>query len=170
MITIEIIKDENVCDSDLIERAETLESLLTDAGNAVLECDAFVYPVFVSLMLTDDSGIHQVNKDMRNVDRPTDVLSFPLINFNCLDKTQFRPKKSQYDIETGAVALGDIVISVNKALSQSQEFGHSFERELVYLFVHSMSHLLGYDHMVEEDKKIMRALEERAMEKINLLR
>lgn len=99
----------------------------------------------VSITIVNDNEIHNLNKRFRNIDRPTDVLSFPLINFS-------KEKLPKSDIK---VYLGDIVISIDKAKEQAKEYGHSLSRELGFLTAHSMLHLLGYDHMVPEEEKIM---------------
>ncbi len=103
--------------------------------------------------------IHEMNREYRGVDRPTDVLSFP----------QFEDLEEEIP-EVGEICLGDVVICREKAEEQAEEFGHSFERELVYLFTHSVLHLLGYDHMEEDEKKVMRQREEEIMEQIGLMR
>ncbi len=103
--------------------------------------------------------IHELNREYRGVDRPTDVLSFP----------QFEDLEEEIP-EVGEICLGDVVICREKAEEQAEEFEHSFERELVYLFTHSVLHLLGYDHMEEDEKKVMRQREEEIMEHIGLMR
>ena len=113
----------------------------------------------ISVTFVDMEEIHQLNREYREVDRPTDVLSFP----------QF------YDLEedipeVGEICLGDVVICKEKAEEQAAEFGHSFEREIIYLFVHSVLHLLGYDHMEDDEKACMRAREEQIMEHLGVLR
>ncbi|MDD2430425.1 MAG: rRNA maturation RNase YbeY [Firmicutes bacterium] len=111
----------------------------------------------VSIVLIDNQRIQRINMDYRKIDRPTDVISFAL-----------NDSESEYAWEKEE--LGDIFISVEKALSQSEEYGHSFERELVYLAVHGLLHLLGFDHLEETDKKVMRKEEENIMKHIGLLR
>jgi probable rRNA maturation factor len=115
----------------------------------------------VSLTLVDDVRIHELNRDYRGVDRPTDVLSFAL-----QEETEDEPDILDYEDDL----LGDIIISVERARAQAVEYGHSFERELVYLAVHGTLHLLGYDHEKEEDKAEMRQQEESVMARIGLLR
>ena len=115
----------------------------------------------VSLTLVDDARIHELNRDYRGVDRPTDVLSFAL-----QEETEEEPEILDYEDDL----LGDIIISVQRARVQAAEFGHTFERELVYLAVHGTLHLLGYDHMEEEDKNQMRQQEEAVMSQLGLLR
>lgn len=112
----------------------------------------------ISVTFVDLEEIHQLNRDYRQVDRPTDVLSFP--QFDDLNDLP----------EEGEIALGDVVICREKAEEQAEEFGHSFEREIIYLFVHSVLHLLGYDHMDEDEKKIMRRQEEAVMEQLGIVR
>ena len=110
----------------------------------------------ISVTFVDMEEIHQLNMDYRQVDSPTDALSFP--QFDDLNDLP----------EEGEIALGDVVICEQKAREQAEEFGHSFEREIIYLFVHSVLHLLGYDHMDEDEMKIMRRAEEAAMEQLGL--
>ncbi|MBQ8562934.1 MAG: rRNA maturation RNase YbeY [Firmicutes bacterium] len=112
----------------------------------------------ISVTFTGLEEIHQLNRDYRQVDSPTDVLSFP--QFDDLNDLP----------EEGEIALGDVVICKEKAEEQAEEFGHSFEREIIYLFVHSVLHLLGYDHMDEDEKKIMRRREEEVMGQLGISR
>ena len=125
----------------------------------------------VDVLITDDEGIHQINLEQRGVDRPTDVLSFPMFEFTPGD---FPPASElETDPETGLLPLGDMVISYERCLSQAAEYGHSPERELGYLCVHSLLHLLGYDHMDGDDgpmKRQMRAREEAIMSALHLER
>ena len=106
----------------------------------------------VSVSLIDDKSIHQINKEYRKIDRPTDVISFAF-----LDNDSDRDNKLHGH---GIVCLGDIYISVDRAKAQAEEYGHSLTRELSFLFVHGLLHLLGYDHMTEEDEKVMFALQD----------
>ena len=120
-----------------------------------------VEQAIISVMLTDDEGIRAVNREFRGVDRATDVLSFPL---NELRPGAFDPADCETDPETGAVLLGDMMISVPRCAEQGEEFGHGYEREIMYLTVHSVLHLLGYDHVDEgEMKQQMRARETEIM-------
>ena len=112
----------------------------------------------ISVTFVDMEEIHQLNRDYREVDSPTDVLSFP--QFDDLNDLP----------EDGEIALGDVVICKEKAEEQAAEFGHSFEREIIALFVHSVLHLLGYDHMDEDEKKIMRKREEEVMQELGITR
>jgi probable rRNA maturation factor len=129
--------------------------------NAVLQCEAFDGDAEVSVTFTDDRRIRELNREYRNIDKATDVLSFPL------------GENGEYDLnhDTGAKLLGDIVISMDHARAQSEEYGHSLEREIGFLTVHSMLHLLGYDHVnggLEEVR--MREKEETVLTKLGLKR
>ena len=131
------------------------------AVNMALDAEGVDVPCIVSVMLTDDEGIHSVNREFRNVDRPTDVLSFPM---NELTPGAFDAAECERDMDTGAVLLGDMMISIPRCAAQGEEFGHGYERELMYLTVHSVLHLLGYDHVDEgEMKRAMRAREKAIM-------
>ena len=113
----------------------------------------------LSVTFVDLDEIHELNKIHRGVDSPTDVLSFPQFEDVCEEAP-----------EEGEICLGDVVICRDKAAQQAEEFGHSFEREILYLFVHSVLHLLGYDHMEDDEKRVMRTREEKIMEHIDVLR
>ena len=118
----------------------------------------------VTVTLTNPENIREINKQFRNIDRATDVLSFPMFEKDELDK-----KIEENDFYTDDI-LGDLVISIEKVEEQAKEYGHSFERELSYMVVHGFYHLMGYDHIEEEDKKIMREKEEVILAKLNITR
>jgi probable rRNA maturation factor len=125
------------------------------------------YPCEVNVNLTDDAGIHEINREMRDVDRPTDVLSFPV--FDLIPGEL--PDELDADPGTGLIPLGDMVISMEHAAAQAVEYGHSQKRELAYLVTHSVLHLLGYDHLDEgEQKKQMRAREEAILAELGITR
>ena len=152
-----IISMENA--QDKIELGEYLEQRLQDGLNAVAKLHDLDDMTEVDITIVDDEEIHQLNRDYRGVDRPTDVLSFALD-----EDDEEEPELLEGQLHL----LGDIIISAETATRQAEEFGHGLEREIVYLAVHGLLHLLGYDHMVEEDKVIMRAKEEEALRAINL--
>lgn len=102
--------------------------------------------------IVDNKTIHKINREYRNVDRPTDVISFAFLD-----------EKSEKELKGGPISLGQIIISYEKAEEQAKEYGHSLEREMNFLFVHGMLHLLGYDHMVKEDEKIMFELQDKIL-------
>ena len=135
--------------------------LIKQAAKRALDAEAVDVNCIISVMLTDDEGIRQVNRDFRNIDRATDVLSFPL---NELEPGVFDPEACERDPDSGAVLLGDMMISLPRCEEQGEEFGHGFEREIRYLTVHSVLHLLGYDHVDEgPGKERMRAREKAIM-------
>ena len=122
----------------------------------------------VDVTLTDDETIHGINLSERGVDRPTDVLSFPL---NELIPGEFDPEECERDLDTGALFLGDMVISIPRCEEQGEEYGHGYKREVSYLAVHSTLHLLGYDHVDEGPMKAqMRAREDAIMDILNIKR
>ena len=128
---------------------------------ATLQEEKVPVPCEINVLLTDDGGIHAINLATRQVDRPTDVLSFPA---NELTPGEFDAAECETDPETGRLFLGDMAISLEKCAAQGEEYGHGFERELMYLTVHSTLHLLGYDHVDEGPmKRQMRAREEMIM-------
>ncbi len=134
--------------------------LLRRAVKATLDYEGFQNDVQISVTFVDDEGIRAINNSYRNIDKATDVLSFPLTDFEGSEE----PPTDEPE-----VALGDIVISLERARAQAEEFGHSFDREIAFLTVHSMLHLLGYDHVdSEEDDKEMRARQSEILEKMGL--
>ncbi len=136
-------------------------ALIKKAVRLALDAEGVDVPCEISVMLTDDEGIRSVNSEFRGIDRATDVLSFPL---NELTPGEFDPDGCERDMDTGAVMLGDMMISVPRCAEQGEEFGHGYEREIMYLTVHSVLHLLGYDHVDEgEMKRQMRAREKEIM-------
>ena len=126
--------------------------------NAVLKLENFEGPAEISVTFTDNAGIRELNKQYRDKDIDTDVLSFPMGENGVYD----------IDMETGAKILGDVVISMEKARDQAERFGHSFQREVGYLTAHSVLHLLGYDHVDNLEKVRMREKEELVMEQLGL--
>ncbi|EFM25374.1 translation metalloprotein YbeY [Peptoniphilus duerdenii ATCC BAA-1640] len=136
---------------DLIEIDEEIENIVEKSIEAALKEIEFTDDYEVSVSFVGDDEIHELNRDYRGVDRTTDVLSFPM------------------DDEFTNM-LGDIVININKVIEQAKEYGHSEKREISYLTVHSSLHLMGFDHEEEEDKKEMRAVEDRVMEKLEISR
>ena len=150
-----------------VDIPEGAEDLLRRVISAALAAEGVDLPCEINVLLTDDEGIHQVNREMRQVDRPTDVLSFPMFDL----KPGETPEAGDEDPESGLVPLGDMCISLERAAAQAAEFGHSVERELSYLTVHSVLHLLGYDHMDEGPmKRQMRVHEEFILDKLGITR
>ena len=144
-----------------------LAARLEEAVNAALDAEGVDVPCVVEVCLTDDEAIHQTNLEMRGVDRPTDVLSFPMFELQPGEK----PRAEWADPDTDRVLLGDMMISLERARAQAEEYGHSLEREICYLAVHSVLHLLGYDHLDEgPQKRQMRAREEAILGELGITR
>ena len=136
-----------------------LKMLIRRSVIAALEYEGYENDCEISITLTDNKGIHAINKQFRNIDAPTDVLSFPLVEYE-------ESEEPPVDEEN---MLGDIIISLERAEEQANEFGHSFEREVSFLTVHSMLHLLGYDHVnSEEEDKEMRRRQSEIMKNLGL--
>ena len=148
-----------------------LESFLSSVADACFREEGLEGAGF-AVRIVDDAAIQALNRDMRGVDRPTDVLSFPTVNYpkGTTAKDNPRRLRREYDPYLGYVNLGDCVLNLDRARRQAEEFGHSLRRELGYLTAHSAFHLMGYDHMVEEDKRVMREMEKRAMQALCLWR
>ncbi len=140
--------------------------LIKKAANTTLEAQGVNAMCEIFVLLTDDKGIHEINLEQRGIDRPTDVLSFPQ---NEMEAGHFDAEECEMDYDSGAVMLGDMVLSLERCAAQGDEYGHGFERELSYLTVHSVLHLLGYDHLDEgAEKRKMREREDAVMELIGL--
>lgn len=138
------------------------------AVRAALEVEGITEPCEVSVLLTDDEGIRTLNQQFRKIDRSTDVLSFPANNFV---PGAFDPAAAERNPRTGRVVLGDMALSIEHARAQGAEFGHGTKREIRYLTVHSVLHLLGYDHMDEgEQKRQMREREKDVMARLEGVR
>ena len=150
-----------------VDGAEEYADLLRQVIPAALEAEGVAVPWEVDVLFTDDEGIHQINLEQREVDRPTDVLSFPMFDLQPGE----HPTEEDADPGTGLVPLGDMVISLERAQAQGEEYGHGTRREVAYLAVHSVLHLLGYDHMDEGPMKAqMRAREEAILEQLGITR
>ena len=142
-------------------------ALIRKTIRTALEAEGVTVPCEVDVLLTDDEGIHAVNLEMRGVDRPTDVLSFPSFDLRPGEV----PGPEDADQATGLVPLGDMCLSMERVKAQAAEYGHSSRRELAYLVTHSVLHLLGYDHLDEgEEKALMRAHEDVIMDKLGITR
>lgn len=147
-------------------------SLAEKVVNACLDYAGFPYEAEVNLTLTDNEGIHTINKEFRQIDRPTDVLSFPMLSYETAGEFAFLDDEDcdDFNPDTGEALLGDIVISVEKVLEQADNFGHSIEREYAFLITHSMLHLFGYDHMTEEEAAVMESKQTEILNELNILR
>ena len=149
---------------DLEENIEFEEIIKKVIGQCFKEEKLENSKLNISITLTTPENIRKINKEYRNVDNETDVLSFPIFEKEELDKKILNNKFEYEDI------LGDIVISIKRVEEQAKEYGHSFERELSYMVVHGFYHLMGYDHIKEEDKLVMRSKEEKVLTKLGITR
>ena len=129
------------------------------------------YEAEVNLLLTMNEQIHEMNLEFREIDRPTDVLSFPMLDYEEAGNFDFLEDcEEAFDPESGELVLGDIVISKEKVLAQAEEYGHSPRREYAFLIAHSVLHLCGYDHMEEEERLVMEQKQRKILEKLEILR
>ena len=144
-----------------IEESQEYISLINIVTEKCFEEEDLKYKnLYINIVLTNPENIRRINKEHRNIDKETDVLSFPM----------FEKEELKNRVNLHHDVLGDVVISIKKVQEQSIEYGHSFERELAYMIVHGFYHLMGYDHMEEADKKIMRQKEENILQKLNILK
>lgn len=149
-----------------------VEETVRKVCEAVLEEEGCPYEVQVNVVLTDNEGIHEMNRETRGIDRPTDVLSFPNVDFERegvfdIDEDS---EADYFDPDTGELILGDIMISVDKVEEQAKSYGHNTRREFAFLVAHSMLHLCGYDHMEESDAKVMEQKQEEILAGLGITR
>lgn len=160
-------KHEITISADVPGMDQGLRSFLRRVIRTALDAEGVDVPCEISVLVTNDTGIHRINVDMRGVDAATDVLSFPMFELSPGDK----PSQEDADPATGLVPLGDMCISLERAHAQAKEYGHANRRELAYLAVHSVLHLLGYDHLDEGPMKAqMRAREEEILGDLGIVR
>lgn len=161
--------------AEIYEEVENCPEHLTEFLNSVVdacfEIEGVVNAGF-TIRIVDADTIRELNRSQRGIDKETDVLSFPTVNYPSGKYARDCPKRirREYDPSLGYSNLGDCVINLKRAEEQAAEFGHTLEREIGYLTAHSAFHLMGYDHMTDEDKMLMRAREKQAMEKLKLYR
>lgn len=145
------------------------EQTLRELASLAFEKEGIPHPCYAALTLVDNEQIRQINRDTRRIDRATDVLSFPAIAYSDTATAGQSPNAlmAAWDIDMGACFIGDIFISLPRAATQAEQYGHSLAREICYLLVHGLCHLMGYDHMNEEDQSKMRAMEEQILSAAN---
>lgn len=162
-------ENESVHELDL--PLEELARTVIDAALDYVECP---YEAEVNLLITDNGQIQEMNRNFRRIDRATDVLSFPMVdyeeagNFDFLEDDQVT--EDYFHPETGELLLGDIVISAEKVLEQAREYGHSIKREYAFLIAHSMLHLAGFDHMEPEEAAVMEQKQREILERLEITR
>ena len=147
------------------------EELATKVIEAALDYEECPYEVEVNLLLTMNNEIQEMNHNFRQIDRATDVLSFPMIDYEEAGNFEFlEDVMDAFHPESGELMLGDIVISKEKVMSQAEEYGHSVEREYAFLIAHSMLHLFGYDHMEDDERIVMETKQKEILEQLQILR
>lgn len=148
------------------------EEIVNTVVLACLDFEKCPYEAEINVIFTDNEGIHAINRDYRQIDAPTDVLSFPLVDYERpadFDHVE-EAAEDYFNPETGELMLGDIILSVDKITEQADAYGHSRERELAFLVAHSMLHLMGYDHMEEEERHIMEKKQADILEGLGITR
>ncbi|WP_040211376.1 rRNA maturation RNase YbeY [Clostridium polynesiense] len=156
-----------------ISVGEEFYRTIEEVADFALREEGVKIPYEISVLFVDNNEIAEINNETRNINKETDVLSFPMLDYP--NGKVFKDVYLNYDfnltyMDGNDLVLGDVVLSLEKAKEQSEDFGHSFQREVCYLIVHSILHLLGYDHMEESDKIKMRTQEEVILEKLNIKR
>lgn len=152
------------------------EKIITDVVNEAMDYEKCPYEAEVNVILTDNEAIHEINKEHRDVDSATDVLSFPMIeyeipaDFDSLEDEMNVNTEDYFNPDSGELMLGDIVVSVEKVVEQAEKYGHSPKRELAFLVAHSMMHLFGYDHMEEAEAKVMERKQNEVLERLGISR
>jgi probable rRNA maturation factor len=148
------------------------EALLRKVIQGACDYAECPYEAEVNVVITDNEGIREVNRECRNLDVPTDVLSFPMLAYEQAGDFGFLSEEPAEDFnpDTGELLLGDIMLNYDRVISQAESYGHSIERELAFLTAHSMFHLFGYDHMEEEERLLMEEKQEELMQILGILR
>lgn len=152
------------------------QNIIESVVEMSLEQEKCPYETEINVILTDNASIHEINKNYRDVDSATDVLSFPMIeyespaDFQSLESIIEENAEDYFNPDTGELMLGDIIISVEKVMEQAVKYGHSQKRELAFLVAHSMMHLFGYDHMAEDEAKVMESKQTQVLDKLGISR
>ena len=164
---------------DRQDKLNVSEELIEKIKDIIIECldyEGYDDDYEVSLSFVDNKEIHQLNRDFRGVNRPTDVLSFPMIDyetpsdFDSLEEEFDTNTEDYFNPDTGELMRGDIVVSVEKVLEQAEKYGHTPTRELAFLVAHSMMHLFGYDHMTEDESRVMEAKQREVLDNLGITR
>ena len=152
------------------------EKIITDVVNEAVDYEKCPYEAEVNVTIVDSESIHEINKEYRNIDSPTDVLSFPGVNyvtpsdFDAIEDELENNAEDYFNPDTGEVMLGDIIISVDKVKEQALEYGHSEKREFAFLITHSMLHLFGYDHMEADEAAVMEEHQRKILDALGITR
>lgn len=161
-MTAEVFIENN---QDKVELSEELKKCISDVAERTLEFENCNFDAEIDVSIVDNEEIRGINKEHRDKDMPTDVLSFPMLEFDGENEID-----AELDMDGDAVILGDIVISLERALQQAEEYGHSLKREVGFLTAHSMLHLLGYDHEIESEAEIMFGKQEEILASLGITR
>lgn len=147
-------------------------ALADEVISAACDAEKCPYEAEVNLTLADDEAIHAINREYRGIDRPTDVLSFPMLSYETPADFSHVEEcvEENFNPDTGELLLGDIIISVNKVKEQAGSYGHSEKREYAFLILHSMLHLFGYDHETEEERELMEARQREILDDLGITR
>ncbi len=147
------------------------QELAKQVIEAAIEKEKFPYEAEVNLILVSTGEIHRINREYRQIDAPTDVLSFPMIAYESPgDFSKLEQDEDNFNPDTGEALLGDIILCVDKVKKQADSYGHSQKREFAFLILHSMLHLFGYDHMTEEEAAVMEQKQRDILKDMNILR
>lgn len=148
------------------------KALITKVVEGACDYVACPYEAEVNVVVTDNAGIWEVNREYRKIDAPTDVLSFPMLSYGLPGNFDFLEEEPAADFnpDTGELLLGDIMLNYDRVISQAESYGHSVERELAFLTAHSMLHLFGYDHMEEEERLVMEKKQEELLKLLGISR
>ena len=154
------------------ENSFPIEETVEQVATAVLDMEGCPYEIQLNVLLTDNDGIHAYNKEYRKIDRETDVLSITTLDFDEPGDFAISDNRDAdyFDPDTGELILGDIIISVDRVKEQAESYGHSQKREFAFLVAHSMLHLCGYDHMEEDEAKVMEAKQEQVLASLGITR
>ena len=167
-MTLTIEKETDFIIEDLEKQYNELLEKVVNAALDYVECP---YEIELNILLTDNENIHKLNKEFRNIDSATDVLSFPMLSYETpADFSGCETEEDCFNPETGELILGDIVISLEKAKEQAEKYGHSAKREVAFLTAHSMLHLFGYDHMTEQEASEMEQKQEEILQILGISR
>lgn len=163
-LNIEYENIENKLDIDYKE-------IIKNTINEVIEYEGCPYETEINVILTDNENIQEINNEFRNINKPTDVLSFPMIEYKKpSDFSELEKENDCFNPETGELVVGDIVISVDKVYEQAENYGHTIVRELAFLVAHSMLHLFGYDHIDEQERIVMENKQREILNNIGITR
>lgn len=147
------------------------EQLAREVVETAVDAEEFPFEAEVNILLVTKDEIHEINRQQRQIDRPTDVLSFPMIAYSTPgDFSQIEADEDNFNPDTGEALLGDVILCVEKVKEQAEEYGHSEKREFAFLILHSMLHLFGYDHMTEQEAAVMETKQNDILQKMQIFR